>query len=490
MVGSYVSGGTSFTRGNKDTPIYLHRGGPYQQEIHSAYNMNVVLYDTEDRRGWLIDGASALLHITRTQLCSSPYSESELFEIDSFQHADPRGGLRASRKALLNSGNRSLVIFEEVETSVESKASIDEEAKAEVKTKTTRWTYQDLVRQTYHILEQLHDYEARMLTSPTISLRLPDREKLTGFAFMDIVDGQNSLRPRVATLKSSGRGWVDFTRSIRAFSLYAKGFGDIIKPSRDANKLCKSWMHVPTGKDYLVACTSTLKELCRRCGNHNSNPMELANGIYWHKPDKLFESCNCNSKSCDRVQVLLPASLGSKSHPQPFGCDDGAVIFGRSKRFPWHWPSKGDPVEGGSSDVEDDESGFHDSGLGSNLSQSGSSPANFGSMSLTSSGSDTTDPNSGDPAALEVSTSSHQIAASRLGSNAKVDVSPGDIDADQTAEPELGGLENGWPMVVRSKVDSQFARAKRALDNVKGLDILPQKRRKGMLSNECSKNQT
>jgi hypothetical protein len=478
-----VSGGTSITRGNKDTPIYLHRGGPYQQEIHSACNMNVVLYDTDDRRGWLVDGASALLHITRTQLCSSPYSDSELFEIDNFQHADPRGGLKASRKALMDSGNRSLVIFEEVETSVESKAGVGEEGKAEVKTKTTRWTYQDLVRQTYHILEQLHDYEARMSTSPAISLRFTDREKLTGFAFMDIVDGQNDLRPRAVILKSSGRGWVDFTRSIRAFSLFAKGFGDIIRPSCEANQLCKSWTHVPTGKDYLVACTSSLKEICRRYGNHDSNPMELANGIYWHKPDKLFESCKCNSKSCDRVQVLLPASLGSKRHPQPFGCDDGAVIFGRSKRLPWHWPSKGDPVEGGTSDVEDNESGFHDSGLGSNLSRSGSSPANFGSMSLTSSGSDATELSSGDPEVLEVSTSSHQTAAGHLGSDAKLDILPGDIDADQTAEPELGGPEKGWTMAIRTKGQTRLTRAKRALDKMKWFDIVPQKRGKGNASN-------
>ncbi|KAH8587519.1 hypothetical protein B0O99DRAFT_398008 [Bisporella sp. PMI_857] len=43
VVGNYISGGVSFTRGNKDTPIYLSRVGPYQQEIHSAHNMKVVL---------------------------------------------------------------------------------------------------------------------------------------------------------------------------------------------------------------------------------------------------------------------------------------------------------------------------------------------------------------------------------------------------------------------------------------------------------------
>ncbi|CZR60568.1 uncharacterized protein PAC_10464 [Phialocephala subalpina] len=376
IAGSYLSGGASFTRGNKDTPVYIHRGGPYPQEIHSAQNMKVVLYDTRDRVGWLVDGASALLHITRTQLGSSPYSDSEHLRIEDFQHADPKGGPLAAKTALMDQKNRSLTIFEEVETSIESRASVGEGAKAEVKTLTSRWTYQDLVRQTYHILEQLHDYETKILTSPAIGLRFTDRDKLTGFAFMDIVDVQNDLRPRVTTLKSSGRGWVDFTRGIRAITLLGKGFGEIIRPSTDANQLCKNWKHVPTGKDYLVASTSTLKGICRRYGNQDSKPIELANGIHWHKPDKLFEPCVCRSgKTCDRVQVLLPASLGTKKNPQPFGCEKGAVIFGRSMRFPWHWPCKGQPVEGGSSDSEHDDSDFHDSGLGSNLSQSVTIPS-------------------------------------------------------------------------------------------------------------------
>jgi len=207
VAGNYLSGGASFTRSNKDTPIYIHRGGPYQQEIHSAYNMKVVLYDTGDRRAWLIDGASALLHITRTQLCSILYSDSELLSIDTFLHADPKGRGLAAKKVLMDSGNRSLAIFEEAETSVEIKTgSNSEEEKAETKTTIRRWTYQDLVRQTYHILEQIHDYEIKMLTSATIGLRFTDREKLRGFAFMDIVDVQNDLRPRVAILKYTGRG--------------------------------------------------------------------------------------------------------------------------------------------------------------------------------------------------------------------------------------------------------------------------------------------
>jgi hypothetical protein len=441
VAGSYLSGGASFTRGNKDTPIYIHRGGPYQQEIHSAYNMKVLLYDTGDRRAWLVDGASALLHITRTQLCSSPYSDSDLFQIENFQHADPKGGGLGAKKALMDSGNRALVIFEEAETSVEIKAGSDEEGKAETKIMIKRWTYQELVRQTYHILEQIHDYQTKMLTSPTLGLRFADREKLIGFAFMDIVDVQNDLRPRVVTLKSSGRGWVDLTRGIRAITLLGKGFGEIIKPSKDANSLCKNWKHVPTGKDYLVVCTSTLKEICKRHGNHSSKPMELANGIYWHKPDKLFEPCQCKSASCDRVQVLLPASLGMKRHSQPFVCDNGAVIFGKSRRFPWHWPSEGDPVEGGSSDPEDDDgSDFHDSGLGSSLSQSASIPPDLGSPSGLSGASDATGMSTADGA------NSNQ--RDNLASGSEPDITEDDEEVGQI-------METGTRQLVSTDQSSQ-----------------------------------
>jgi hypothetical protein len=335
--------------------------------------MKVILYDTRDRRGWLVDGASALLHITRTQLSSSPYSDSEIFRLEDFHHADPSAGVAAAKRALMDSKNREMVIFEDTEISIESKASSGATAADQVRKIARRWTYEDLVRQTYHTLEQIHDYQTKMMASPTFGIRFTDREKLTGFGFMDIVDGHNDLLPRVATLKSSGRGWVDFTRSIRAVTLLGKGFGEIIRPSKDSNKLCKYWNHVPIGKDYLVACTATLKEICLKHGDCDSDPLELAGGIYWHKPDKLFESCECKharlAKICDRVQVLLPQlSLGSKKLPQPFGCRNGAVIFGRSKRFPWLWPSKGEPVEGEPSNSEsDDESSFRDSGVGESL---------------------------------------------------------------------------------------------------------------------------
>jgi hypothetical protein len=233
------------------------------------------------------------------------------------------------------------------------------------------------VRQTWHILEQMYDHQSKILASPAIGLRFTDRDKLEGFGFMDIVSGQNPLRPRVSILKPGGRGWVDFTRSIGAISLLGRGFGDLIVPASDASKLYRAWMNVPKGEDYLVACITTLREICQKNGDINSNPLELAQGIYWHKADKLFESCSCKpnrfSQACDRIQVLLPLlSVGSKKHPDPFQNDKGAAIVGRSRRLNWHWPNVGSPVAATESehDIDDDEKSLADSGLGTSMNTS------------------------------------------------------------------------------------------------------------------------
>lgn len=377
--GKIINAGFTFARGIKDSPLYLSRAMAFEQEIHDAGNIYVVLYDMRDRRGWLVDGASALLHLTCTQLSTVWSYKSQLFKLEDFHYADLSSDSSAAASALLDPHNRKLPIFEEVETWKEVTTTLGDPAmnsnsvrKEEHKEKKTEWCYQDLVRQTYHILELMHDYQVKALTSPVTNLRLTDRDKLEGFAFMDIVDSTSAIRPRVAILNPSGKGWVDFTRSICAVTLLAKGFGELIKVASNSNRLCRHWQSTPIGQDYLTACISTLSKICNRQGDPDAIPMELASGIFWHKAHMMFEPCTCKGGSedsmCDRVQVLLPRSLGRKRHPTPFNEVNGAVIFGRSKRYTWSWPKRGNPTEGANSDEEvESEVIAHDSGLGTSL---------------------------------------------------------------------------------------------------------------------------
>lgn len=69
--GKIINAGVTFARGIKDTPLYLKRAMAYEQEIHDAGNVQVVLYDMADKRAWLVDGACALLHLTCTQTFDS-----------------------------------------------------------------------------------------------------------------------------------------------------------------------------------------------------------------------------------------------------------------------------------------------------------------------------------------------------------------------------------------------------------------------------------
>lgn len=66
-----------------------------------------------------------------------------------------------------------------------------------------------------------------------------------------------------------------------------------------------------------------------------------------------------------RVQALLPHCAGLKRPTQPFNNRSGAVIFGRSQKSRWCWPSKGEPFEREQSESEgEEESEFVDSALG------------------------------------------------------------------------------------------------------------------------------
>lgn len=332
----------------------------------------MVLYDVDDRRGWLVDGASALLHISRAKLSAEPFASSSYFEVSEFHHADPTKGLAGAAETLLDQRNRDIIIDEETETWKER--SIDDKGvqKTEIKVKETPWRFEKLVRKTWQILEQIHDYQTKLSFAPGIGLRGTDRDKLEGFGLRNIIEGDNPLQPRVSILKPSGRGWVDFTRDIHAITLLDSGLGELIKPATSANSLCNAWASVPTDKDYLVACISTLQQIYKKSGNKQTkDSLELAQGIYWHKGAALFEGCsNCKPNrlgtlACDRVQVLLPPSLGPKRHPSPFMHEKGAVIFGRSAKYRWSWKNFGDPKPRPEDATDsDEEEDAIDSGIG------------------------------------------------------------------------------------------------------------------------------
>ncbi|KAK8159113.1 hypothetical protein BKA80DRAFT_206470, partial [Phyllosticta citrichinensis] len=61
--GKYINLGLSFCLGVKDKPLRLWSSATYDQQVLRFSNKYVLLYDVGDKRGWLLNGASALLHL-------------------------------------------------------------------------------------------------------------------------------------------------------------------------------------------------------------------------------------------------------------------------------------------------------------------------------------------------------------------------------------------------------------------------------------------
>ncbi|KAH6712444.1 hypothetical protein BKA61DRAFT_736846 [Leptodontidium sp. MPI-SDFR-AT-0119] len=342
-IGKIGTVGASVARGIKDTPCYFSGSGTYRQEIRAARNIHVVLYDVADRRAWLVDGSSALLHLACTRLSLNP---SSFFDAKDFKYADPSSEASAAEVALLDPSNRMLVLDEEIElssvvtiTTVEDPRSgaTETSRKREEKHTITRTTFQQLVQELYYKLERLHDRQNGQQSSSSVQLRGTDREKLEGFAYMDLVDGPNTVLPRETYLEPSGAGWVALTKSIRAVTLLGKGFGEIIRPTTEPGNFCHHWSSVPEGLDYLAATVTTLREICRRQGDAKARPLKLANNVFWHSAGMMFEQCECKQKRiespCERIQELYPPSLGKKRYLDPFSNTTGGILFGRSKKL-------------------------------------------------------------------------------------------------------------------------------------------------------------
>lgn len=326
-----IKGGAPFLVGYKDTPVHVSRGG-YLRKLKWIIQKSVVLWDEEAKRGWLLNGASALLHLVRASIMhdtTGPFSSECLFKWESLEEAtiDSKNTSEFAIAVLLNHKNRALPIYEGKDDHVK---------------------FEDRVEHFLNIIEQIFDYQVHAAGpdgSGYSSKGIP-RAHFEGWDFHDLATELDTLHPRLATFAAKGKAWVDFTRSIHAINLLGRDFGEILAPSDIS---CPHWASLPNDQYYLAAGISDLKMVLEYTGDLTTNPIRLSENLVWHNPDIIFEPCGCAHAAGDHadiVQVILPASLSSESE----GCidavnlaHDGAVVFGYNRNFQWRWGDTGDP---------------------------------------------------------------------------------------------------------------------------------------------------
>lgn len=137
-----------FVRGRRDTPEFVTRSG-YSMQIEAARDICVMLYDVTSRRGWLVDGAGALLHMVRTRLTREPYHSingvsyfnNPNINPTYFKHPSITGGPDEAAQILKDECNLKHIVLREFDSYVHR----DQERREVYKTTCVR----ELVSQTW-----------------------------------------------------------------------------------------------------------------------------------------------------------------------------------------------------------------------------------------------------------------------------------------------------------------------------------------------------
>lgn len=107
-----MTGGSQFSIGKKDVPLHITKQG-YIAKLRRIDQKYVVMWDEEYKRGWLVKGTRALLHLVRASLehrLDDKFSSEFLYDFNAFEEPNTRFERDSSVQALLNSTNRKLHI--------------------------------------------------------------------------------------------------------------------------------------------------------------------------------------------------------------------------------------------------------------------------------------------------------------------------------------------------------------------------------------------
>ncbi|XRM40008.1 hypothetical protein ABZX51_003332 [Aspergillus tubingensis] len=368
--GRLITGGDPAIYGNKDIPYRIIRDD-YIGKLSWIARQYVVMWDAGAKRGWLVNGACALLHLLFASLYfnkTDPLGFAFQLDLTDIKVPENTFNPSSAMEVLLNPDNLSLKLYH-AKQSEPSEATLPPVR------------IQDRVNRLYNMLEKIMDHQAEIMGAGGGASLNMSRGNLEGWDFKDLATQEDPLYPRLCKLGIRGKSWVDFTRDIRAAVLFGTGFGEILRPV-DNDQLCPYWSRLPEGKSYLAVSGYDLTDIIDRFGNPHSRPVRLTRNLIWcNCLDNSPPACKCiglpeQTEHSELAQVILPSHFKKRipkpNSIRPSGWSHGAILFGYNRDLRWTWNDTGYPeqkdVLSCSDDSGSDSDGdFQDSGLGTSL---------------------------------------------------------------------------------------------------------------------------
>jgi nucleoside phosphorylase len=379
----YVSGGQLITGcedsaiGSKDRRHQVSRNS-YGEKLSWISKKYVVMWDVGDKRGWLVNGSSALLHLLRMSLETNKTDSLKsrfVFRAEAMKGSTEPIPSDFATDVLSNPINLNLEIHMDEDGVIIPQTSSETLFPRRVfQSSGKHLRLKHRIERLYNLLEKMIDHQVGMSGQNGKLLRCRPRQVLEGWDFLDLATNEDPITPRVYKLRTRGKGWVDFTRAIHAITLFGVGFGEIFQPVCESDS-CSYWSTLPHGKYYLAAGIADLSRIMKRRGNHRVHPMRLTDYISWNFENTAFEPCQCRgqqqSKHSNLAHNLLPSSPSREipNHDPVKLPEQGAVAFGHNDDSGFIWNDYGDPEQGNLPDSSDElETEFDDSALGQSLS--------------------------------------------------------------------------------------------------------------------------
>ncbi|KAK8202302.1 hypothetical protein IWZ01DRAFT_486994 [Phyllosticta capitalensis] len=326
--GQYINLGLSFCLGVKDKPLHLWFRPTYEQQVLRMSKKYVLLYDVGDNRGWLVNGASALLHLVIASWkyeLSSPIKSRFLSKVEDLRLVGRQHTAHSAIETLIDRVNMALPILPGKRTFVgESSGASSPIDRTKVEEAVV--TFSDRVEEAIDYLEKAFTYQEERMYRPGYEVSVSAwNDTLVGFDFAEISESESSIPYRFADLGPRSKGWMAFVQKIKAVTLFGRDFGDLITPDTPP---CRSWANMPTGEDYVAIHVQDMNEITKR------DPRAL-HGFIWYQSGARF-NCTCaqGGDVCDRAQALVPMKIWKRhskkasSEASFNGNENGAIVFG------------------------------------------------------------------------------------------------------------------------------------------------------------------
>jgi hypothetical protein len=280
-----------FALGIKDKPIHIPGDG-YIANILEIDRLPVIFWDHDCKRGWLVNGSSALLQLARHQWKS--YEDGKMGSLlcnkpDKLEDPVERYNAGSALQVLGSHTNRAIPLWKDKPkvTAVDPSTSIVE------------WTYktfQDMVEEIYGKMFQMraHNNTAEV-AGWSIKPLMQRRRRFHGWNFDDVIS-KSTFEGAIEIIPSTSHGWVDLIQHIQAITIFGNGFGQLIKPSSTQNH-CPRWTELPRDRYYLAACMSELAKIEGLGHFGTDRALQLTSGTTWRTSQDPFPSCACQQSS-------------------------------------------------------------------------------------------------------------------------------------------------------------------------------------------------